>query len=184
MRKSRNSVKGEYGIGYAYGDNAIRDFQSLLDSRTSMLDSIELSKPEHKMEFVKSYRGIDFVNDSASVNQNGVYMAFSNTVKSVVWITSFADWNNINVDLLQLIVEKVDMIVYLGECSDESNSFMSALGVRTEHCEDMESAVRVAFYGCSANNEVLFCPGSEAGIEFSGDIAVRGRQFKNAVAQL
>ncbi len=173
-------------MGYSYGNTGVRDFQSLLDIRSAQMSSREVQAPEHRLETVKTVRTIDFVNDSASINQNGIYMALSNATKSksITWITSFDDWNAIGAELLQMIVEKVNMIVYLGKCSDDTKSFLNILGVRTEVCADMETAVRVAFYGSSSNQQVLLCPGVPAGEEFDGSYAVRGKEFKNAVAQL
>lgn len=184
MKKSRNSVKGEYGIGYAFSAPAVRDFQELLNCRLAQQPDIMRNTPEHKMEFVKSFRDVDFINDSASTNVNGLYLALSEATKQVTWITSFTGWNDIDVNLLQLIVEKVNMIVFLGEEDAETHRFLDALNVRYDRCEDMETAVRIAFYGSSAGQEILFSPGVPAGIEYDDDIAVRGNDFKSAVAQL
>ena len=184
MKKSRNSVKGEYGIGYAFSAPVVRDFQELLNCRMAQQTAFSQDGPEHKMEFVKSFRDVDFVNDSASTNVNGLYLALSEATKQVTWITSFTAWDDIDVSLLQLIVEKVNMIVYLGEENAETHRFLDALNVRYDRCEDMETAVRIAFYGSSAGQEVLFSPGVPAGIEYDDDIAVRGDEFKSAVAQL
>lgn len=186
MSKSRISVKGEYGVGYAYGSTSVRDFQSLLDIRSAQTLPEDFQQSEHRLESVKTVRSVDFVNDSASVNQNGIYMALSNVTKSksVTWITSFDDWNSIGAELLQMIVEKVSMIVYLGKCDDATKSFLNILGVRTEVSSDMETAVRIAFYGSSSDQQVLLCPGVPAGEEYGCSFAVRGKEFKNAVAQL
>lgn len=184
MKKSRNSVKGEYGIGYDFSAPAVRDFQVLLDSRMAQQSAFLPNQKEHKMEFVKNFRDVDFINDSASTNVNGLYLALSDATKPITWITSFTHWSSIDVNLLQLIVEKVNMIVFLGKEDEETHQFIDALNVRHDSSEDLESAVRIAFYGSSAGQAVLFSPGTPAGIEYDDDFAVRGDEFKTAVAQL
>ena len=177
--KSR-SIKGEYGIDYAIGTSGVRNFQELLDRRNQQLAAqMADTTPEHRMEFVKSFRGVDFINDAASENANGIYMALSDRTKPTTWITSFTDWNSIGVDLLQLIIQKVNAIVFYGEEDDQTRSFIEALNIHHEQSEDLETAVRIAFYSSRQGDEVLFCHGTPA-----TNCAERGSEFKSSVAQL
>ena len=83
------SVKGDYGFERGIAGSEIRDLQGLLNSRRTQMATLAsngFGAPEHKMEFVKNIRGVDFVNDAASENVNGVYMALSNLQKQTVWI--------------------------------------------------------------------------------------------------
>ena len=92
------SVKGDYGFDRGIAGSEIRDLQGLLNSRRTqmaMMASNGFGTPEHKMEFVKNIRGVDFVNDAASENVNGVYMALSNLQKKAVWITAFEQWGEV-----------------------------------------------------------------------------------------
>lgn len=163
----------------------IRNFQELLDLRNSQLATLKESfdAPEHKMEFVKNIRGVDFINDSATENANGIYMALSNVTKSVTWITSFTQWNDIDVELLQMIIRKVNTVVFYGEEDELTRNFIDALNIRTDRSEDLESAVRIAFYASAQDEAVLFCPGTPANGLFE-NYAERGDEFKHSVAQL
>ena len=68
MSKNRNSIKGEYGIGYSRNTAEVRDFQELLDSRWAGLNNMEAQNyHEHKMEFVKNIR--------AKLQEQGVAIA-------------------------------------------------------------------------------------------------------------
>ena len=187
--KKITSVKGEYGIGFERGGSEIRDLQGLLNSRRTQVATIAnngFGTPEHKMEFVKNIRGIDFTNDAASVNVNGVYMALSNLQKKAVWITAFDQWGEAGglfAELMQFISTKITSVVFIGNEDSPSRTILEGMGVSTEYAPDMESAVRTALYSAGINQTVLYCPGTPA--DTPGDsIEKRGSSFKDAVAQL
>ena len=187
--KKITSVKGEYGIGFEIGGSEIRNVGTLLESRNAqkeMLFSNGFGTPEHRMEFVKNIRGIDFINDAASSNANGVYMALDNLQKKAVWITSFEQWGDVGsqfTDLLWFIRSKIVSVVFVGDANSPSRATFEGMGVDTDYAADMESAVRIAFYSAGKGQSVLYCPGSSA--ESRGEtIARRGASFKSAVAQL
>ena len=171
------------------GGSEIRNVGTLLDSRRAQVASMASNSfgvSEHRMELVKNIRGIDFVNDAASVNVNGIYMALDNLQKKAVWITSFEQWGeagDLFADLMQLITSKISSVVFLGNGSSPSRTIIEGMGVPTDCANDMETAVRVAFYSAGANQEVLYCPGVPA--DTNGEsIAQRGTSFKSALAQL
>lgn len=185
MKKGRNSIKGEYNFGTTIGSSGVRDFQELLNLRNEQLTGFKetLNDNEHRREFVKNYRGVDFINDAASENVNGIYMALSNTTKNVTWITSFKEWDKIDVETLQLIIRKVDTIVYYGNEDEYTRNFIDALNIRNEQSDDLETAVRIAFYATGADSAVLFSPGRPADDQYD-NYAERGEKFKLSVAQL
>ena len=183
------SVIGDYGFERGIGGSEIRDLQSLLDSRQSQMEKLSsngFGAPEHKMEFVKNIRGVDFVNDAASVNANGIYMALSNLQKKTVWITSFEQWGEVGgliEDLMYFLKSMVTSVVFVGDAASPSRATIEGMGVSTEYAGDMESAVRTAFYSAGKGQSVLYSPGVPAGSE-GETVAERGSSFKNAVAQL
>ncbi len=185
--KKNTSIKGEYGIGFEMGGTEIRDLQSLLNSRRMQMAQVSANgfgSVEHKMEQVKTYRGVEFVNDAASCNANSVYAALSNLNKKTVWITSFEQWGEVGAqiaDLMQSISKNISYVVFLGNENSPSRSFLEGLGVSSEPASDMESAVRMAFYLAGSNHAVLYCPGVPAAEQ---SIEERGHAFKSAVAQL
>lgn len=183
------SVKGDYGFERGIAGSEIRDLQGLLNSRRTQMATLAsngFGAPEHKMEFVKNIRGVDFVNDAASENVNGVYMALSNLQKQTVWITSFEQWGEAGglfADLMYFIQTKVSSVVFVGDAQSPSRAMLEGMGVVTDCASDMESAVRTAFYSAGKDHQVLYCPGTPAEND-GGTIARRGSSFKNAVAQL
>lgn len=190
--KRITSVKGEYGIGFEIGGPEIRDLAGLFASRKAQVEtipSIQNNNPaiiENKMEFVRKIRGIDFINDAATSNVNGIYMALSNLPKKAVWITEFENWGEAGglfAEIMQLIQSKVTTVVFIGNEASPSRSIIEGMGVPTECEGDMESAVRTAFYSAGINQAVLYSPGTSA--ESKGEtISQRGDEFKSALAQL
>ncbi|SRR5574344_1006406 len=185
MKKSKSSVKGEYSFADSINSPTIRNFQALLDSRNRQLSATTemMSGNEHKMEFVKTIRGIDFINDSASSNANGIYMALSNVEKKVTWITSFTEWGKLDEDLVTLISQKVEKVIFYGYEDSKTETFLDALHIHNECSTDLETVVRTAFYSTNFNQAVLFSPGIPAGDDFQ-NYSERGENFKKAVAQL
>lgn len=185
--KRITSLKGEYGIGFEIGGAEIRDLQSLIAIRKEQIATIpneSANALEHRMELVKNIRGIDFINDAATSNANGIYMTLSNLQKKVIWITGFDQWGetgNLFADLMQFIKENVASVVFVGDEASPSRSIIEGMDVSTEYASDMETAVRTAFYSAGSNQAVLYCPGTPAKDESISD---RGYAFKNAVAQL
>ncbi|MBR0078699.1 MAG: hypothetical protein IJP72_09915 [Bacteroidales bacterium] len=186
--KRITSTKGEYGIGYEMSGSEIRDIQGLLANRNAQLSTMRaqnLNMTEHKMEFVKNIRGIDFINDAASVNANGIYMALSNLQKKAVWITAFEQWGEVGnqfAEMMEFIKTKITSVVFVGSETSPSRTIIEGMDIPTEHAADMESAVRTAFYSAGINQSVLFSPGATD--IFGEGISQSGDSFKSAVAQL
>ena len=55
--------------------------------------------------------------------------------------------------------------------------------IRSDNSEDMETAVRMAFYASSQDDVVLYSPGTPHE-EGANTVAKRGNEFKMSVAQL
>ena len=185
MKKNRNSIKGEYSYSTGIAGSSVRDFQQLLELREGQIAAHRdfFDGIEHRMEAVKTFRGVDFINDAACESENGIYMALTNVSKPITWITSFTGWDHIDDKLLQMIIRKVKAIVFYGEEDEKTRNFIDILNVNSDCSEDMETAVRMAFYASSEDDVVLFSPGIP-GEEGNNSIAKRGKSFKMSVAQL
>lgn len=185
MKKSRNSIKGEYIYGTGISGSSVRDFQQLLELRESQMSAQKgfFDGIEHRMENVKTFRGVNFINDAACESENGIYMALSNVSKPVTWITSFTGWDHIDDKLLQMIIRKVKAIVFYGEEDEKTRNFIDVLNIRSDNSEDMEQAVRMAFYASNEDDVVLYSPGTPRE-EGANTVTKRGNQFKMSVAQL
>ena len=80
--------------------------------RQSMLDFKNI---EHRLEYVLTVHGIDFINDSKATNVNATWFALESMNKDVVWIVGGVDKGNDYSQLEEIVLQKVKIIVCLGQ---------------------------------------------------------------------
>ena len=69
---------------------------------------------EHRMEFVATVRGVDFINDSKATNVNSTWYALESMQKNTVLILGGVDKGNDYELIADLVKEKVKAIVCMG----------------------------------------------------------------------
>ena len=157
----------------------------LINVRSKGLQTIlsDFDGSEHKLEFVKNIKGIDFINDSRSSNPNAVWYALETMTKPVTWITNIEKVENITDSLITSINNKVKKIVVQGVYKNEIVDFFSNINIESFFIMNLEDAVRTAFYASEDGDVVLFSPGSHCAGTYES-YRERGYKFKDAVAQL
>jgi len=166
-------------------DRAATLSQNLIRLRSeSLVETLsDFENSEHKLEFVKTIEGVDFINDSRATNANAVWFAMENLPRSIIWITNMNNVELINEDLRQIIQEKVKIIVIQGVYNTALEDFFKKMNKDVYTVMSLEDAVRTAFYAGSSDETVLFSPGVvSAGMYRT--YRERGEKFKEAVAQL
>ena len=167
------------------GDMAATLAETLIQARNeSLRESLsDFENSEHKLEFVKTIGGIDFINDSRSTNINSVWFALESMTKPTTWIMNIAQLESITVDLLDIINEKVKLIVIQGVYNSAIYDFFSGLHKKVVFSMNLEDAVRSAYYSSQPGNAILFSPGTVSAGAYR-TYRERGEKFKDAVAQL
>ena len=69
---------------------------------------------EHRMEYVLTIRGIEFINDSKATNVNSAWFALESMSKNVIWIAGGTDKGNDYHEIKKLVGNKVKAIICLG----------------------------------------------------------------------
>ena len=69
---------------------------------------------EHRMEYVSTVRGVEFINDSKATNVNSTWFALESMQKPVVLILGGVDKGNDYSLMRSLVKEKVKAIVCMG----------------------------------------------------------------------
>ena len=182
QRKSIYQVLDKFG---GTGDMAATLNSKLIKIRSeSLAESLgDFENSAHKLEFVKTIDGIDFINDSRSTNANAVWFALESMNKPTIWIMSISDLNEISEELLDLIHSKVITIVIQGVYSTAIYDFFVGLKKEVHFSMNLEEATRSAFYSGKSGDVVLFSPGVVSSGMFR-TYRERGDLFKDAVAQL
>jgi UDP-N-acetylmuramoylalanine--D-glutamate ligase len=138
---------------------------------------------EHRLEYVMSVHGIDFINDSKATNVNSTWYALESMDKPVVWIVGGVDKGNDYEMLLDLVRDKVKGIVCLGiENKKIMETFGEVVSDIREACTASEAVQRAYELG-RKGDAVLLSPAC-ASFDLFKNYEDRGWQFKNAVRAL
>jgi UDP-N-acetylmuramoylalanine--D-glutamate ligase len=138
---------------------------------------------EHRLEFVASINGIEFINDSKATNVNSTWYALESMEKPVVWICGGQDKGNDYNELLDLVKQRVKAIVCLGK--DNSKIIAAFKGVVETIVETETAADAVAAsYKIGKKGDVVLLSPACASFDLFQNYEDRGMQFKAAVRAL
>ncbi|WP_343668631.1 UDP-N-acetylmuramoyl-L-alanine--D-glutamate ligase [Chitinophaga sp.] len=138
---------------------------------------------EHRMEYVATVRGVDFINDSKATNVNSLWFALESMETPVVLIMGGVDKGNDYSAIRDLVKEKVKAIICLGI---DNAPIQDALSKDTPVMVDtrsMKEAVDAAFQHAEKGDVVLLSPAC-ASFDLFKNYEDRGKQFKEAVREL
>ncbi len=143
---------------------------------------IQFSGVEHRLEFVREFNGVDYINDSKATNINAAWYALSSYKKPIVWIAGGrGDANDYN-QLDELVHKNVSSIIAIGE---DANTIFDhyCLTNRCIRAASLEEAVLISAEIATPENVVLFSPACKS-FDMFDNYEHRGQCFKNAVLSL
>lgn len=138
---------------------------------------------EHRMEYVASVKGIDFINDSKATNVNSLWFALESMEQPVVLIMGGVDKGNDYSAIRELVKEKVKAIICLGIDNTPIERALSADTPAMINTTSMKAAVEAAFKMGAKGDVVLLSPAC-ASFDLFKNYEDRGKQFKEAVREL
>ncbi len=144
---------------------------------------IDFQNVEHRLEYVASVGGVDFINDSKATNVNSTWYALESMDKPIIWIVGGVDKGNDYASLAPLVKEKVKVIVCLGT---DNHKIHAAFGKDVDlmlNTTSAEEAVLVAKRFANKGDVVLLSPAC-ASFDLFANYEDRGWQFKAAVKNL
>jgi len=137
---------------------------------------------EHRMEWVRSLNGVDFINDSKGTNTGALEKSLSSFDRPIVLIAGGQDKGGDFQSLKPLFKQKVKHMVLIGEARPKIQAVLNG-SFGYEAADDMASAVRKAFAQAQPGDVVLLSPAC-ASFDMFRDYEDRGRQFKGCVQSL
>lgn len=157
----------------------------IVDIRKDIIrESLEdFENAEHRLEFVASINGIEFINDSKATNVNSTWYALESMQKPTVLILGGQDKGNNYEELVDLVKEKVKAIVCLGV---DNKKIIKAFKGTVETIVEASSAVEavaMSYKLASKGDAVLLSPAC-ASFDMFQNYEDRGVQFKSAVRGL
>jgi len=176
------SLKGKHNI---YNSMAAGIASRILDIRKDRIkDSLSnFVNIEHRLEYVATIRGIEFINDSKATNVNSVWYAIECMQKPIVWIVGGQDKGNEYSELKDIVKQKVKAIVCMGKDNSKIlNAFSNVISTIIE-TNSAHDAVHEA-YKLSKNGDVVLLSPACASFDLFENYEDRGQQFKNFVNEL
>ncbi len=146
---------------------AIADFKSL----------------EHRMEYVATIRGVEFINDSKATNVNSTWFALESMECPVVLILGGLDKGNDYSLIEGLVRDKVKAIVCLGVDNAKIHAAFDDVVPQVVDTASADDAVKVS-YGLATKGDVVLLSPACASFDLFKNYEDRGTQFKEAVKNL
>jgi UDP-N-acetylmuramoylalanine--D-glutamate ligase len=176
------ALKGKHN---QYNTMAAGIASSLLDIRSSKIREAITSFEglEHRMEYVATIRGVEYINDSKATNINSTWYALEEMSKPVVLILGGVDKGNDYSLIEELVEEKVKAIVCLGIDNSKIHAAFDQSGKELIDAKSMEEAVRAAYRLAEKGDVVMLSPAC-ASFDLFLNYEDRGKQFKTAVIEL
>jgi len=137
---------------------------------------------EHRMEWVRTYRGIDFVNDSKGTNVGAVQKSLESLSRPVVLIAGGKDKESDFLPLKQVLKQKVKHLILIGEARPKFRQILNG-SLNYEEANSMEEAVHKAAGNAESGDVVLLSPAC-ASFDMFRNYEDRGDQFKSIVHRL
>ena len=138
---------------------------------------------EHRMEFVATVRGVDFINDSKATNVNSTWYALESMQKNTVLILGGVDKGNDYELIADLVKEKVKAIVCMGIDNKKIIEFFKDKVSTIMEVDSAKKAVNASFKLAEKGDLVLMSPAC-ASFDLFKNYEDRGRQFKESVKEL
>jgi UDP-N-acetylmuramoylalanine--D-glutamate ligase len=136
---------------------------------------------EHRIEFVKTLKGVDYYNDSKSTNVDSARVALESFDKNILIIMGGRDKGIPYTPLRELVKQRVKSIFLIGEASDKIKRDLS--GASFVDCGNMENAVKLMFRAAVRGDIALLSPACASFDQFK-NFEERGKVFKKMVLSL
>ncbi len=137
---------------------------------------------EHRLEFVRNVKGVDFINDSKATTVDSAVWALKNIKKPLIMIAGGRDKNIDFTKIRDLVKDKIKEIVLIGEAREKLAKAFSSI-VKIKDANSLREAVNSAFRDAEKGDCVLLCPMCTS-FDMFKDFEERGRVFKKIVHEL
>lgn len=138
---------------------------------------------EHRLEFVASVRGVDYINDSKATNVNSCWYALNSMNTKVILILGGIDKGNNYEEIMPLVKSKCSGLIFLGVDNEKLHASFNQLSIPQVDVRSMKEAVSTAYKMAKKGETVLLSPAC-ASFDLFTSYEDRGDQFKKEVLSL
>ena len=142
----------------------------------------------HRLEFVRSWGGADWFNDSIATAPERAIAALESFDEPIVLLAGGRDKNLSWTSLGEEIRRKVDHLILFGEVADLIQDTVGVVRPNLrphtiDRCKNLEESIKIAAERVAPGDVVLLSPGGTSFDEFK-DFEERGKRFKQWVKEL
>ncbi len=137
----------------------------------------------HRLEKIARVKGVDYINDSKATNVNSTWYALESMKTRVILILGGTDKGNDYTDIENLVLSKVDGLIFLGIDNEKLHKFFDGKITRIADASSMHEAVSLAYKMASKGDTVLLSPAC-ASFDLFQNYEDRGDQFRKEVLNL
>lgn len=172
---NEENICGAIGCGYFAGVS-IEDMADVLRNFKSI---------EHRIEYVDTIKGVKYYNDSKATNTDSVIKALEAFENGhIILLAGGHDKMTPLEDMMNLVREKCDLLILLGEAKERFNEAAIACGVpNIVIVQSFDEAVQKAYEAAKEPQVVLLSPACSS-YDMFNNYPERGRKFKALVKAL
>ncbi len=181
-------LRGQHNLMNVLAACAVADAAGLPPE--AMQDGVKsLTGVEHRLEPVRSWKGVEWFNDSKATTPQGSIAAIRSFQEPIVLLAGGRDKKLPWADFAKLVQERVKAVILFGEAAGLIEEALLASQGKGEQprpyfiCAGLEEAVRKAAEVAEPGDIVLLSPGGTSFDEFN-DFEDRGRKYKKWVNEL
>ena len=174
-----------HGLHNIYNSMAAGISASLLDIRKDDIRKslMDFEAVEHRLEYVRTLRGVRYINDSKATNVNSTWYALESMKSKVVLVLGGKDKGNDYSEIEDFVRDKVKAIVCLGVDNRKLHDFFHDKVAVMEDAGSMAECVAKCEALASEGDTVLLSPCC-ASFDLFKSYEDRGKQFKECVNEL
>lgn len=137
---------------------------------------------EHRLEFVREFGSVTYINDSKATNVDSVWYALQSFTQPIILILGGKDKGNDYNKIKSLVESKVKKIYAIGSSAQKVFNFFEDI-VKVEIKKSLEECVHAGRNEAEENDIVLLSPAC-ASFDMFDNYEHRGKIFKQAVNDL
>lgn len=138
---------------------------------------------EHRLEFVREIKGVEYYNDSKGTNVDASIKAIEAFHRPIILLAGGYDKKADLTPLFEVMKNRVKHLVLFGATRELFAEYAADYGIKAELVESMYEAVNRAHCLSDEGDTVLLSPASAAWGMYD-NFEIRGRDFKKKVREL
>ncbi len=142
-----------------------------------------LNDIEHRLEYVDTFEGVEYVNDAKAADINSSWYSLDCMEKPVVWIVSSCNYEDDYSLFYEIDTAKVKALVVLGPNQKAVEEVFKGKVKTIARAEHLENALRLAKSFSVDSDVVLYSPAFSDFDQYS-HYKERGQQFRKGVREL